>query len=112
MNYGKFLAPYKEQKYHLSEFNSHNQSSTAQELFNMKHSQVRNVIETTFGTQGRVKTACCILYNHIRRVMFVDPIDELVDQNMLGVDSGTIHHIESDAWSRWRDQLAQEMWNQ
>ncbi|XLR18898.1 hypothetical protein S83_046810, partial [Arachis hypogaea] len=32
-------------KYHLSDFNPHNQPSTAQELFNMKHSQVRNVIE-------------------------------------------------------------------
>ncbi|XLS67908.1 hypothetical protein HN51_018931 [Arachis hypogaea] len=42
--------------------------------------------------------------------MVVDPIDEIVDQNMLGVDGRTIHHIEtSDAWSRWRDQLAQEM---
>ncbi|QHO49339.1 putative nuclease [Arachis hypogaea] len=37
----------------------------------------------------------------------------LKDQNILGVDGETIHHIEtSDAWGRWRDQLAQEMWNQ
>ncbi|XP_052107457.1 protein ALP1-like [Arachis duranensis] len=128
MNREGFLAPYKGQKYHLSEFNPHNQPSTVQEPFNMKHSQARNVIERTFGvlkarwkilrersfypikTQGRIITACCLLHNHIRRVMVVDPIDEIVDQNMLGVDGGTIHHIEtSDAWGRWRDQLAQEM---
>ena len=36
-------------KYHLSEFNPHNQPSTAQEFFNMKHSQARNVIERAFG---------------------------------------------------------------
>ncbi|XP_052110245.1 uncharacterized protein LOC127741559 [Arachis duranensis] len=78
MNYEGFLAPYRGQKYHLSEFNPHNQPSTAQE-----------------------------------RVMVVDPIDEIEDQNILGVDGETIHHIEtSDAWGRWRDQLAQEMWNQ
>ncbi|KAL4321321.1 hypothetical protein AHAS_Ahas14G0098800 [Arachis hypogaea] len=96
----------------------------------MKHSQARNVIERAFGvlkarcgilrgmsfypikTQGRVITACCLLHNHIRRVMVVDPIDEIVDQNMLGVDGGMIHHIETgDAWGRWRDQFAQEIWN-
>ncbi|QHO32037.1 hypothetical protein S83_026615 [Arachis hypogaea] len=131
MNCEGFLAPYRGQKYHLSEFNPHNQPSTAQEFFNMKHSQVRNVIERAFGvlkarwgilrgrsfypikTQGRIITACCLLHNHIRRVMVVDPIDEIEDQNILGVDGETIHHIEtSDAWGRWRDQLAQEMWNQ
>ncbi|QHO29741.1 Retrotransposon protein [Arachis hypogaea] len=128
MNCEGFLAPYRGQKYHLSEFNPHNQPSTAQEFFNMKHSQARNVIERAFGvlkarwgilrgrsfypikTQGRIITACCLLHNHIRRVMVVDPIDEIEDQNILGVDSETIHHIEtSDAWGRWRDQLAQEM---
>ncbi|XP_052117699.1 protein ALP1-like [Arachis duranensis] len=78
MNCEGFLAPYRGQKYHLSEFNPHNQPSTVQE-----------------------------------RVMVVDPIDEIEDQNILGVDGETIHHIEtSDAWGRWRDHLAQEMWNQ
>ncbi|KAL4393844.1 hypothetical protein AHAS_Ahas02G0092600 [Arachis hypogaea] len=109
MNCEGFLAPYRGQKYHLT----------------------RNVIERAFGvlkarwgilrgrsfypikTQGRIITACCLLHNHIRRVMVVDPIDEIEDQNILGVDGETIHHIEtSDAWGRWRDQLAQEMWNQ
>ncbi|XLR57716.1 hypothetical protein S83_008388, partial [Arachis hypogaea] len=40
-----FLALYRGQKYHLSEFNPHNQPNTTQELFNMKYSQARNVIE-------------------------------------------------------------------
>ncbi|XP_025678338.1 protein ALP1-like [Arachis hypogaea] len=110
MNCEGFLAPYKRQKYHLSEFNPHNQPSTAQKLFNMKHSQARNVIERAFGvlkarwrilrkmsfypikTQGIVIIACCLLHNHIRRVMVVDPIDEIVDQNMLGVDGGINLH--------------------
>nr|XP_025618911.1 uncharacterized protein LOC112710710 [Arachis hypogaea] len=48
MNCEGFLAPYRGQKYHLSEFNPHNQPSTAQEFFNMKHSQARNVIERAF----------------------------------------------------------------
>ncbi|XP_020976010.1 protein ALP1-like [Arachis ipaensis] len=44
-----FLAPYRGQKYHLSEFNPYNQPSTTQEFFNMKHSQAKNVFERTFG---------------------------------------------------------------
>ncbi|XLR54108.1 hypothetical protein S83_004780, partial [Arachis hypogaea] len=103
MNCEGFLAPYKGQKYHLSEFNPHNQPSTVQEFFNIKYSQARNVIERAFGvlkarwrilrgrsfypikTQGRIITACCLLHNHIRRVMVVNPINEIEDQNILGV---------------------------
>ncbi|XLR23674.1 hypothetical protein S83_051574, partial [Arachis hypogaea] len=80
------------QKYYLSEFNPHNQPNIVQELFNMKHSEAKNVIERTFGTQGRVIIACYFLHNHIRRVMVVDPINEIVDQNMLGVDGGINLH--------------------
>ncbi|XLS94062.1 hypothetical protein HN51_070070, partial [Arachis hypogaea] len=43
-------------------------------------------------TQGRVIIACYFLHNHIRRVMVVDPINEIVDQNMLGVDGGINLH--------------------
>ncbi|KAL4292818.1 hypothetical protein AHAS_Ahas18G0066100 [Arachis hypogaea] len=61
-------------------------------------------------TLGRIITVYCLLHNYIRRVIVVDPIDDIVDQNMFGVDGGTIHQIEtSNAWDRWRDQLAQKM---
>ncbi|XLS68389.1 hypothetical protein HN51_019412, partial [Arachis hypogaea] len=42
-------------------------------------------------TKGIVINACCLLHNHIRRVMVVLPIDKIVDQNMLGVDDRGIN---------------------
>ena len=133
MNCEGFLAPYRGQRYHLSLFNQGNQPTTPQEFFNMKHSQARNVVERTFGllkarwailrgrsfypikTQGRIITACCLLHNHIRRVMSIDPDDGREGEYMANdpeLDGELIHHIEtSDAWGRWRDELAQDMWD-
>ncbi|XP_061351059.1 protein ALP1-like [Gastrolobium bilobum] len=49
MNGEGFLAPYRGQRYHLSEWRHDAQPRTAQEFFNMKHSSARNVIERVFG---------------------------------------------------------------
>lgn len=44
-----FLAPYRGQRYHLNEWNNGRQPRNPKELFNMKHSTARNVIERAFG---------------------------------------------------------------
>ncbi|GMJ03048.1 hypothetical protein HRI_003974000 [Hibiscus trionum] len=44
-----FLAPYRGQRYHLNDWRQGHQPTTAQEYFNMKHSQARNCIERCFG---------------------------------------------------------------
>ncbi|XP_061351124.1 protein ALP1-like [Gastrolobium bilobum] len=99
MNGEGFLTPYRGQRYHLSEWRHGAHPRTPQEFFNMKHSSARNVIERCFGmlkgrwaivrsksfypvkTQCRIIIACCLLHNHIRREMAVDPLDdEEVDQ--------------------------------
>ncbi|CAN1138609.1 hypothetical protein LINPERHAP2_LOCUS10797, partial [Linum perenne] len=43
-----FLAPYRGQRYHLTEW-GRNRLTTAKEYYNMKHSKARNVIEKAFG---------------------------------------------------------------
>ncbi|XP_057545781.1 protein ALP1-like [Amaranthus tricolor] len=43
-----FLAPYRGQRYHLKEW-TNKQPQTAEEYYNMKHAQARNVIERCFG---------------------------------------------------------------
>ena len=71
-------------RYHLSEFQGGNLPTNPKELFNHRHSSLRNVIERTFGvlkarfpilttappypieTQVKIVLACCILHNHIR----------------------------------------------
>ena len=42
------IAPYRGVRYHLKEYSAHGQEN-AEELFNHRHSFLRNVIERTFG---------------------------------------------------------------
>ncbi|PKI38905.1 hypothetical protein CRG98_040677 [Punica granatum] len=44
-----YLAPYKGQRYHRSDFNNDNPPMMKEELFNQRHASVRNVIERCFG---------------------------------------------------------------
>ncbi|KAL3747615.1 hypothetical protein ACJRO7_016420 [Eucalyptus globulus] len=79
-----FLTPFKGDRYHLSEYRGNGgQPRTARELFNKKHSSLKNVIERSFGAlknrftilrqmppftirkQALVVIACCALHNYI-----------------------------------------------
>ncbi|XP_058218148.1 uncharacterized protein LOC131329093 [Rhododendron vialii] len=79
-----YLAPYKGQRYHRDHWNGANTIfATPQELFNYKHSSLRNVIERCFGVlkarfpiwksmpnyslarQPSIVTACCVVHNMI-----------------------------------------------
>lgn len=135
MNGEGFLAPYRGQMYHLKEWRHGAQPTTPQEYFNMKHSSARNVIERCFGllkgrwailrnksfypvkTQVRIISACCLLHNHIRKEMPIDPLEietmaTEFDNNEDATLGERITHIEtSDAWNTWRDNLAIEMFN-
>ncbi|XP_061353165.1 uncharacterized protein LOC133297947 [Gastrolobium bilobum] len=130
-----FLTPYKGQRYHLSEWRHGAHPRTPQEFFNMKHSFAKNVIERCFGmlkghwaivrsksfypvkTQCRIIIAYCLLHNHIRREMTVDPPDDQeVDQMQQAEDdmggNDLITHVESsNAWTLLRDQMANHMFN-
>ncbi|XP_031393173.1 protein ALP1-like isoform X1 [Punica granatum] len=44
-----YLAPYKGQRYHRSDYNDDTPPTTEKELFNQRHASVRNVIERCFG---------------------------------------------------------------
>ncbi|KAK2365165.1 hypothetical protein QL285_030112 [Trifolium repens] len=133
-----FLAPYRGCRYHRSEWRQGYTPSNKKELFNMKHSMARNVIERTFGLlkmrwailrsrsfypikiQIRIINACCLLHNFIRREMPTDPMEEQLGINMEAqlhnediAHAAPINTIEgSDAWSTWRENLATGSWNE
>ncbi|GAV59217.1 Myb_DNA-bind_3 domain-containing protein/DDE_4 domain-containing protein [Cephalotus follicularis] len=54
-----YLGPYKEERYHLPEFQSGRQASGPREIFNHAHSSLRSVIERTFGVW---KKKCKIIH--------------------------------------------------
>ncbi|CAH9145871.1 unnamed protein product [Cuscuta epithymum] len=90
---GGLIPPYRGERYHLKEY-SRNPPKTMRELFNLRHSTLRNAIERAFGvlkkrfpimasadepnfdvrTHTRIILACCILHNFL---MGVDP-DEVI----------------------------------
>ncbi|KAH0996595.1 hypothetical protein GBA52_020459 [Prunus armeniaca] len=92
-----FLAPYRGTKYHLSEWNGNNRPENYKELFNLRHSIARNVVERGFGllkkrwsilrtpsffnikTQVRIINACFVLHNFIRTEPANDPVLEVPD---------------------------------
>ncbi|XP_042040280.1 uncharacterized protein LOC121785850 [Salvia splendens] len=97
-----FLTPFKGVRYHLKEWGpSAHKPQNPTEMFNMRHTMARNIIERAFAvlkmrwgilrsasfypitTQTRLIMACFILHNFIRSQMQVDPVElELSDANV------------------------------
>ncbi|KAL6541945.1 hypothetical protein OROGR_011431 [Orobanche gracilis] len=134
-----FLAPYRGFRYHLREWEaSQRVAQNYQEYFNMKHAKARNVIERVFGqlksrwailrsnsyypvqTQNMIIMACTYLHNFIKENMeydlvfgdeeYIIQLEEIMATNN-GEQGEYIEVVEpSEAWSAFREQLAQQMW--
>ncbi|XP_042059331.1 uncharacterized protein LOC121803793 [Salvia splendens] len=138
-NSNGFLTSYKGVRYHLKEWGPGNAApQNPKELFNMRHTKARNVIERVFvvlkmrwgilpcasyypiKTQMRLIMACFLLHNFIRRQMPNDPIEAQLDMNVdynsvPGETDGVefVHHVEpSSEWTQFRDDLANAIWQQ
>ncbi|KAK6119077.1 hypothetical protein DH2020_047195 [Rehmannia glutinosa] len=132
-----FLTPYRGVRYHLDEW-GHGSSAPQnhRELFNLRHSKARNIIERAFGLlqarcgilrsnsfypmkiQNRIIMACCLLQNFIRTVMAVDPLEQdvpeyIIDHSNAHADADFVDVVESSQiWTNWRDELATTMFNE
>ncbi|KAL5701358.1 hypothetical protein ACHQM5_026703 [Ranunculus cassubicifolius] len=130
-----FLVPYRGVRYHLAEQEG-NTPQTAKELFNLRHSSLRNVIERSFGllkkrfaylrtspfygvdTQVNLIIACCILHNFLRCEDPEDVGSEWADPPQEGHEevasqtSDVATLTSSSSWTAYRDNLANRMWNE
>ncbi|XP_048137325.1 uncharacterized protein LOC125315661 [Rhodamnia argentea] len=79
-----FLTPFKGEQYHINDFKSNARPTRARELFNYKHSSLRNIIERSFAAsknrffvlrhmspfsirkQAHIVVTCCAIHNYIR----------------------------------------------
>ncbi|XP_020396826.1 protein ALP1-like [Zea mays] len=123
-----YLAPYKGQKYHITEWQNARQPIGSKEVFNYAHSSLRNVIERSFGVlkmkwrillslpsfslekQSKIIIACMTLHNFIRDSALYDRDFDEVGPNSLSHDvpSGESSTSTSDEldMSAFRDAIA------
>jgi hypothetical protein len=131
------LTPYRGVRYHLKEWaKGRRRPQTKEELFNLRHSKLRNVVERTFGViksrykilslprafqmeaQSRVVPALCVLHNILVNIHEeTDPgetatEDEDPDPEIHHEHRGySISTQESERASAKRDEIATAMWN-
>ncbi|XP_058734266.1 uncharacterized protein LOC131605995 [Vicia villosa] len=134
------ITPLRSTRYHLKEFSITNPPRTPQELFNLRHSSLRNVVERAFGvvkkrfriissgaeatygvdTQNYIILACCILHNYL---MEVDPDEDLiaeVDEEIGNQSAPQANHghleVDEDEQNThlgqiFRNSMINAMWN-
>lgn len=129
----KVLTPYRNQRYHLSEFRGNNPPRNEQELFNLVHSKIRNAVERCIGVFKRkfrifktsseieldffvkVVIAAAILYN-----LMLDDKDTWPEGDSSEEDGNDDDDDENnnedrnddtdDAAERWRAEIANALW--
>ncbi|XP_059658630.1 uncharacterized protein LOC132304951 [Cornus florida] len=129
------ITPYRGVHYHLKEWSSR-RPENPQELFNLRHTLLRNVIERIFGvlkkrfpiigssteqtydvnTQVDIILACCIIHNYL---MGMDPDESLINevhQELLNKtrneEAGPIERSKDHSLGEYlKDLIASHMWN-
>lgn len=130
----RILTPYRSTRYHLQEYSSTNGPSNSKELFNLRHSKMRNVVERTIGILKRrwkiLRFAneslnknfinesiicCCMLHNFL-----MQKNDMQIDENALSFETSVsiveeaeeISNLNNNSAAKiWRNSLANEMWS-
>ncbi|KAL5825362.1 hypothetical protein ACOSQ3_021425 [Xanthoceras sorbifolium] len=136
-NRRQFLAPFRGVRYHLQDFNGQgHHPENANELFNLCHASLRNVIERIFGifksrftifktappfpykTQVELVLACAGLHNFLRKeCQFpVEPDNEASSSSLGYQDDDFELFFETQEQQRenaneWRATIARNMWD-
>ncbi|KAL6276458.1 hypothetical protein ACE6H2_020059 [Prunus campanulata] len=131
-----FLAPYRGERYHLRDYRGPRRAPRGpMELFNYRHSSLRNVIERCFGVlkarfpilklmpnypprrQRRIPIACCVLHNFIRKEARRDRMFEefQVEDMIIDTENTTPPNIDMSAaniaqMGDIRDKIAADLW--
>lgn len=136
----RLLVPYQRTRYHLREqIASNAKPETKEELFNLRHAQLRNCVERIFGIvkkrfeyvrvgpypgrsildQKRILMACFVLHNfilaHGEQPLSTEP-QLLQSDGYIGNDdvSGIEYKVpgfeEDEGMLKFRDEIAEDMW--
>ena len=127
------LPPFRGVRYHLKEFQASNAGGprNAKELFNLKHTSLRNVVERSFGVikkrfpilvvtpsfnfqyQCELVSCCVLIHNFIRRnQLYLDEFDRK-DEIALDVNDYDLVvekvGLVGNALNQWRNRIANSM---
>ena len=125
------LTPYRGTRYHLLEWcQGQNRPKNKEELFNLRHSSLRNVVERIFGIMKKrfpilvsmpsypFISQCDLIYcammthNFIRmNALFDDIFDEWIEPVQLPQDLPEVIDGDVAELNTWRDSIALAMWN-
>ncbi|XBI08521.1 hypothetical protein VPH35_136243 [Triticum aestivum] len=123
--------PFRKTRYHLNEFAGRNYPRTPQELFNLRHSNLRFTVERAFGalkngfeildqkqfhpypTQVKLVLTCCIIHNWILQWgvdEFVLEEEDVTPDEVISSGHG-VEAFDNEAWKNKRMEWAQAMWD-
>ncbi|XP_057791083.1 uncharacterized protein LOC131008208 [Salvia miltiorrhiza] len=138
-NRRQFLAPLRGVRYHLKDFGGDGRNPrNADELFNLRHASLRNVIERIFGifksrftifktappfpfqTQAELVLACAGLHNFLRKECRSDEFPVEVEEGNVAADvendADILDYLSQSQLSQrneanaWRTSIANAMW--
>ena len=111
----RILSPYRGERYHLRDFRGRRrQPQGREELFNYRHSSLRNVIERCFGvlkarfpilkqmppypmrTQTYIPIACCTIHNFIKLHAHQDLLFHEFNDELLIIDDDNVQNVGSN----------------
>lgn len=136
-NTDRFLAPYRGERYHLSQFDGNARARThrgPRDLYNHRHAQLRNAVEKAFGilkrrfkvlrqatpfpykVQCRIAVACCIIHNFIKRhqendMYFNMPVDPSVQDEEDEECTPLVGIDDSRRGETLRNMITEQLWN-
>ncbi|XP_020079660.1 uncharacterized protein LOC109713860 isoform X2 [Ananas comosus] len=136
-NTDRFLAPYRGERYHLSQFDVNAQARRhrgPRDLYNHRHAQLRNVVEKAFGilkrrfkvlrqatpfpykVQCRIALACCVIHNFIKRHQGTDryfnmQTDQFPTDDQNDDSIPPIGPDESRRGDALRTMITEQLWN-
>jgi hypothetical protein len=133
----QFLTPYRGVRYHLKEWGlAQNRPQTKEELFNLRHSSLRNVVERIFGVVKKrfpvlslmppysipmmrdIIICCFVLHNVVRKYQQYRDVFDDTAENESDEDNEMNHQAyeervdiaDSAAGKVLRDQIANDLW--
>ena len=131
-----YLAPFRRNRYHLRDFREGGgRPCGKEELFNYRHSSLRNVIERCFGVlkarfpilklmpsypirrQRLILIACCTIHNFIRMQNGADTLFDQyaqqvldMDEQWLSVEQQGVNENQAVEMAQVRQTITNEMW--